>query len=223
MIEFQLTNGITIALALTLTVAIAYLAAQVRQNSRAVRSGNRQACLAFACDVYSEVAKDAQLAALFRSGLNDFSALNSNEKVRLHMFLQSMVILFQDSLNAYNENVISIEEYQSNRAAVTAVLRMPGGRVWWQDAQNAFSIELRNELNTESDANYALGDIYPYFLFEAGEKHQATVVQPSVDKEPSASATFANAYSDAANESIQPKKAVTEVNWRKGLVRRRAR
>ncbi|MFK8018944.1 MAG: hypothetical protein AB8B86_04175 [Pseudomonadales bacterium] len=225
MFEFQLTDAIILAVALTMILAICYLAKQVSVNSRAVRSCNRQASLAFASEVYAEVANDGELATLFRSGLNDFSSLSANEKVRMHFFLQSVVILFRDSFNAYNEEVISAEEYESNRAATTAVLRMPGGKVWWQDAQNAFATELRHELNTDTDAQYALGDIYPYFLFEEGELHQPENAAASINSE--GGSRIKGNSPTAANEELSESGVVAfnivEPNWRKGLARRRTR
>lgn len=233
MFEFQLTDAIILAVALTMILAIYYLAKQVSVNSRAVRSCNRQASLAFASEVYAEVANDGELATLFRSGLNDFSSLSENEKVRMHFFLQSVVILFRDNFNAYNEEVISAEEYESNRAATTAVLRMPGGKVWWQDAQNAFATELRHELNTDTDAQYALGDIYPYFLFKEGELHQPGLATSNSSRESDREScnTIQSNSPAAANEELPergPERSVVglnvvEPNWRKGLARRRTR
>lgn len=170
MFEFQLTDEISFALSVILIMAVTFVGARMHQNTRAVRSGHRQACLEFASKIYSEVAADKQLAKLFRSGLNDFDALSVEDKVRLHYFLQSIVTLFRDSMNAYNEEVINKEEYESNRASTMAVLCMPGGKVWWQDAQNAYPQEIREALNVQGDVSYALGDIYPYFLFTADEK-----------------------------------------------------
>ncbi len=164
MFEFELTDEISFALSVIMIMAVTFLGARMHQNTRAVRSGNRQACLAFASTIYSKVAADKQLAKLFRTGLNDFNALPVEDKIRLHYFLQSIVTLFRDSLNAFNEEVISREEYESNRASTMAVLCMPGGKVWWQDAQNAYPQEIREALNLQGDISYALGDIYPYFL-----------------------------------------------------------
>ncbi len=169
MFEFQLTEEISFAVSVIMVLAVLFLGVRMHQNTRAVRSGNRQACLAFASKVYSELAADKQLAKLFRRGLNDFAVLPVEEKVRLHYFLQSIVTLFRDSMNAYNEEVISKEEYESNRASTMAVLCMPGGKVWWQDAQNAYPQEIREALNLQGDISYALGDIYPYFLLSEDE------------------------------------------------------
>ncbi len=170
MFEFQLTDEISFAVSVVMVLAVLFLGARMHQNTRAVRSGNRQACLAFASKVYSELAADKQLATLFRRGLNDFAALSVEDKVRLHYFLQSIVTLFRDATNAYNEEVISKEEYESSRASTMAVLCMPGGRVWWQDAQNAYPQEIREALNLQGDISYALGDIYPYFLLAEDEE-----------------------------------------------------
>lgn len=170
MFEFELTDEISFAVSVVTILAVLFVGARMHQNTRAVRSGNRQACLAFASKVYSELAADKQLAKLFRKGLNDFASLAVEDKVRLHYFLQSIVTLFRDAMNAYNEEVISKEEYESNRASTMAVLCMPGGKVWWQDAQNAYPQEIREALNLQGDTSYALGDIYPYFLLDEDEE-----------------------------------------------------
>ncbi|MFK7733600.1 MAG: hypothetical protein AB8B48_18415 [Pseudomonadales bacterium] len=170
MFEFQLTDEISFAVSVAMVLAILFLGVRMHQNTRAVRSGNRQACLTFTSKVYSELAADKQLAKLFRKGLNDFAALSVEDKVRLHYYLQSIVTLFRDAVNAYNEEVISKEEYESNRASTMAVLCMPGGKVWWQDAQNAYPQEIREALNLQGDTSYALGDIYPYFLIADDEE-----------------------------------------------------
>ncbi|MEM8500416.1 MAG: hypothetical protein AAF542_20540 [Pseudomonadota bacterium] len=187
MFEFQLTEEISFAVSVIMVLAVLFVGARMHQNTRAVRSGNRQACLAFASKVYSELAADKHLAKLFRRGLNDFAALSVEDKVRLHYFLQSIVTLFRDSMNAYNEEVISKEEYESNRASTMAVLCMPGGKVWWQDAQNAYPQEIREALNLQGDISYALGDIYPYFLLSEDEEAADEKIQdgeePLIDEE----------------------------------------
>lgn len=247
MFELQLTDEIVLALSVLMICVITHLARRVYQNTRSVRSCNRQACLAFASEVYAQVAADKHLAAVFRSGLNDFNALEASDKVRLHFFLQSVVALFNDSYNAYREKVISESEFETNRAAIMAILCMPGGKVWWQDAQNAYPQKLRDALNSVGDLNYALGDIYPYFLLADGEE-PSVLLEPSAEQQPSAeenqsllsatSALESDNFAKASTAANEDNPAITDcdristndktptaaaMDWRKGLARRRTR
>ncbi len=192
---------IVLGIVCTLLLAIALLIRTLRANTLAIRSCNRQASLAFASDVYSSIVEDPLLSGIFRSGLNDFKALNEAEKIRMHYFLHNILMLFRDSYNAHQEKVIDEEEYESNKAAVLAVLRMPGGRTWWLDAQNAYPPALKAELDLSSDVRYALGDIFPYFIVDGEELERAA--------------------NDEAFIAQLGKRQKTD--WRQGRVRRRAR
>ncbi len=215
MFDFQVSDPVWLGALLTLILAVLHLARRIHQNSRAVRSCNRQACLAFASEVYGEIAGKPQLASLFRRGLNDFYALQPGERVQMHYFLQSVVTLFRDSYNAHNEGVISVDEYESNRAAARAVLRMEGGKTWWQDAQNAYPDAMREALNTEGDLTYALGDIYPYFIMHDDESpEEVSNTLTGFDQ----TQVAANDISCDKDQTNRP-----EPDWRRGLVRRRAR
>lgn len=231
MTDFLLSEEFRLLLTGALVLAVAVLAWLVYRNTRAVRSCNRQACLAFAGEVYGGIAADPKLTKLFRRGLNNFHTLSSDDQVRMHYFLQSTVGLFRDSMNAYNEKVISYEEYESNRAAAMAVLQMPGGKVWWQDAQNAYPQELRLELNAKGDLSYALGDIYPYFLL-AEDEHATQDEQPVSDQDSEQGATEVASINNAmtvkenrfaANEDNQSSAGSPATDWRRGLARKRAR
>lgn len=230
-LDYLLSEEFRLLLSVGLVLAIGVLAWTVYRNTRAVRSCNRQACLAFASEVYGEIATDPKLASLFRRGLNDFKTLSPDDKVRMHYFLQSTVGLFRDSFNAYNEKVISHEEYETNRAAAMAVLQMPGGKVWWRDAQNAYPQELRLELNAKGDLSYALGDIYPYFLLaqdEPATQDGALDGSSDANSQDDELAPIKNAMTVkenrfAANEDILGTVATPATDWRRGLARKRAR
>ena len=196
-------NSLLIALALVsaLLMAVVCLISVLRSNTKAVRSCNRQASLAFAADVYASIIEDPLLCSIFRSGLNDIESLTEPEKIRMHYFLHNTLLLFRDSYNAYQEKVINEEEYESNRAALMAVLRMPGGKAWWLDAQNAYPQDIKAELDLRSDVCYSLGDIFPYFIIGSEELAHAANDEAFID------------------QFDKPKK----IDWRQGRVRRRAR
>lgn len=210
MFEIQSTD-LVLLIAGLFTLALLVLGVRIAANTRAVRDGIHQANLALLSDLYFEIAGDPELAALFRRGLNDFANLTPDEKLRMHYLLQATVMTFRGTYDAYRSRQLSTEDYLAGRATILAVLRMPGGKVWWQDGQNAYPHSLREELSPKSDAPYSLADIFPYFTITGNELETAPELANSAANRP------------AANEERVAERTKGQYDWRRGHARRRIR
>jgi hypothetical protein len=118
--------------ALATIATLAYLALQIRGNTRAVRSQARQHSQSTTRSWTLAVAQDEPLADIFRRGLASFESLEPTEQIRF-TFLMSQIIgaselAFQDR----EDGVSNPKQLERALAGMLPLLRTPGGRAYWK-------------------------------------------------------------------------------------------
>jgi hypothetical protein len=124
---------------IAVVVTLAYLAVQIRQNTRHVRQSVE---LARATSIKGAnatepsmlaIAQDPELARIFRAGLADYSSLAGDESLRFTMVLGAMVSSI--AVQITEQMMLGIHESDSIGDQVLALKRFlatPGGREWWK-------------------------------------------------------------------------------------------
>jgi hypothetical protein len=87
--------------AVAVLVSLIYLAVQIRQNTRSVRSAGYQSLSTSLSDLAVSVAKSADLARIWQTGMTDPGQLSGVERVRLQAFLTAAYRQYQ---NLYFQN-----------------------------------------------------------------------------------------------------------------------
>ena len=118
--------------ALATVATLAYLAVQIRANTRMMRTQAGHASQAHSSQVAMGLAHDQQLAGVFRRGLADFEALEPDEQIQftflLSLFLSNAEMVFRDVQNGVSVPSALDRAWTSTRPFV----RSPGGRVFWE-------------------------------------------------------------------------------------------
>ena len=82
--------------ALAVIVTLGYLAAQIRQNTRTVRSATAQAIQSAMNEAHAHLKQASTSARIYRLGLSDLSMLDEDEQVQFSMTMYSIFAQFEN-------------------------------------------------------------------------------------------------------------------------------
>jgi hypothetical protein len=130
-------------------VSLVYLAVQIRQNTRAVRTSSFHAVTDSFNLLNTAIADNESLARVFRLGTEGLGNLNEDERVRFNFLFLGAIRIFE---TLYYQNKQGIGEPALWRAEIetmTALLGTPGGREWWGSNPLSLTPEFRAFVETE--------------------------------------------------------------------------
>lgn len=125
--------------AIAVVVSLAYLAAQVMQNTRAVRAGSADGAVRALQTWMRPLVQDPRVSRIFRLGIEDWHKLDPDDKARFfHMMLGFMKTMenlhFQFSKGALDPGV-----WRGWEHLMSGYIQSPGGQAYWQHRQRVFS------------------------------------------------------------------------------------
>ena len=127
------------------TVAtLAYLAAQIRQSSRATETASYIAVSAGMGDFVRMCAEDPDLADLYSRACESYTDLSRAERARAHMVFSTM--LFPNSLMLQLEQAGLVDPSASETVTIQSfklVFAMAGVRQWWELESRWFPAKLQ--------------------------------------------------------------------------------
>jgi len=142
--------------------SLAYLALQVRQNTRQMRlnaeslsmmheMGGAELSNAIALQVMT----DPDLADLVRRARHGEADLSPNERVRWGTYLLSALLIMQAGYHNYRKGLADEDSWKGHARGLVALMDCSGARDWWAKNQQRFSDSfvtfLDGELHTAAD------------------------------------------------------------------------
>ena len=129
--------------AIAVVATLIYLAAEIRQNTRAVRTGSHHGLTDSFNQLNAKIAEDERLARLFRLGLSEYDNLSSDEQISTaHLFLSYLrifeVLYFQREAGTVEEKLFQAEE-----KSLRYIFSQPGAIAWWRGNPISFTAEFR--------------------------------------------------------------------------------
>ena len=117
-------------------LTLAYLALQIRQNTRALKTTSHQETTREATGFTSQLAGDAELAEIFNIGARDWSALEERDRLRLSMLLFGLFFNFQNIFTLHKSGAIDEEYWRSQLEVMRWFMSLPGVAHWWGLGKN---------------------------------------------------------------------------------------
>jgi len=139
--------------AIAVFITLAYLALQIRQNTKAVRSAAVDASINSVMNVRGMMAQDAELAEIFRRGNENPDSLDALESYRHRALLQNVA---WSAWNVYSQAKYSDGGiWEPQKAVLQRVFGSPGGRRFLQEHaaefDHEFLLEVQNAVGERSD------------------------------------------------------------------------
>ena len=132
--------------AIGVIISLAYLAIQIRQNTRQIGEQSREMRIAAIDSIANSFSRfrdplirDPELAALWLRGLDDYSQLEEIEKVRLGRLLQELFFAHQNTWSRYREGAMTTEAWEDHQQAIAGNLRNPGIQHWWHEHRSIYA------------------------------------------------------------------------------------
>jgi hypothetical protein len=130
-------------------VTLAYLAFQIRQNTRVIRTSNFQSVIDASSHFTSAIACNAEVADIYRRGLESYTQLSAIDQIRFHALVSELFTAAQVTYQLNARRLIDEKLYQSHQEATTLFLRASGIQEWWRANQAWYHEDFRSVLETE--------------------------------------------------------------------------
>ena len=124
---------------LVVIASLAYLAVQVRQNTRSLRTENYSRALDRVSTMQAQMSRDAGFTTLFSRGLVDPSTLSPQERIQFTWCAYEMFGAFEFMFHQTESRAIPGEVWERWSATAAWWLSFPGIRAWWAAKPAPFS------------------------------------------------------------------------------------
>lgn len=118
--------------ALATVGTLAYLAVQIRANTRMVRAQSRHASNVGISEVAMGLAHDQQLAGIFRRGLANSDSLEPDELIQFTFLLSQFLAVPELVFTDVRTRVSDPAAFERAWASIRQLVRSPGGRAFWE-------------------------------------------------------------------------------------------
>ena len=135
--------------AIGVVVTLGYLAVQIRRNTISVRASTFQECVRDIATLSDLLATDAELARIWSTGLRDFDALKSEERVRFAAYMLGMFRRLENVLYQTQHGALDPAYWEGQLSAMRGTLSQPGVAAWWKRSQGLFSLSFREYVEQE--------------------------------------------------------------------------
>lgn len=130
-LEFLASLGEVVG-AIAVVVSLIYLAAQVRQSTRAQRLENSSRILDRTAAMQAALSRDPAMSVLFSKGVSDPSTLSPQERIQFTWAMYEFFGALEFMFLAARENSIADEIWQRWSSAAAWWLTFPGVQAWWE-------------------------------------------------------------------------------------------
>ena len=123
--------------------SLVYLAMQIRQNTRSVRSSAYQAAVASTVDVAARFASSNTLSETFSKGFRDYETLNGAERYRFGAYAYGMFRSYENIFYQHAQGAIEENLWLGFHNMLQRDIKVTGLAAWWDSQRNIFSPEFQ--------------------------------------------------------------------------------
>ena len=146
--------------ALATVGTLAYLALQIRQNTRSIRVSTFHESASRSADFSRAIAERKDLARIYRIGLGGMDQLeDDDDRVRFMMLLSTLFRQYEDLFFQYQAGTASSESWDAWRNSLRFTLSNPGFPPFWDVRRFAFTESFRQFVDAECETEEPLPTI----------------------------------------------------------------
>jgi hypothetical protein len=129
--------------ALGVIASLVYLALQIRQNTRSTRTAMYQATTRDMFEAADLMARDADLNAIWFTGIRDFDSLSREEMRRFASYMFSLLRRYDNAHHQTNAGMIDGEWWAGISETLEYTISHPGVQSWWKEGRSLFRPDFR--------------------------------------------------------------------------------
>lgn len=137
--------------AVTVVLSLVYVAAQLRQNTKALRRAASADAIAAIRHWNDALIRDPEVARIFSEGLSGFHALNESDRVRFITLLVNFFKTFEDLHYQYVEGALDREVWAGYEHLGKMYFNTPGMREYWAERRAIFSASFQRWMDAIAD------------------------------------------------------------------------
>ena len=135
--------------AIAVVVSLFYVASQIRQNTRAVKSATAQSVHENYASWYQLLAADGELSQVVVNGLKDYASLTEMDKARFVATFMAFLSYSQNAFIKWRENALSEELWSGWELLMMNLVSAPGGRSFWKERGYIFGEAFRDYVEND--------------------------------------------------------------------------
>ena len=122
-------------------ITLAYLATQIRANTRSVRSASLDSISTSISEFIDKTAQDPTLTKLWFDGLSGTVGLSEDDRRRFDLLLISLARRWENAFHQSRAGALESASWSGMQAGLTAVYLSPGAQSWWKQSRAILSTE----------------------------------------------------------------------------------
>jgi hypothetical protein len=130
-------------------ITLVYLAGQIRQNTRSIRTSAFQAAQRDIVDKLDGMSSDPELVRIYFDGNHKFESFSKEDRRRYATFMTGFLRRYENLLYQTRLGNIDREQWEGVLAELRTAFNYPGARAWWAQANGSFNRELREFVERE--------------------------------------------------------------------------
>ena len=127
--------------AMGVIVTLAYLASQIRQNTRAMHSQSAQSLAEAGAAMNAMIIEDADVARIFRTGLSKYQELSGDDRLRFRFLIGQWMLAYESVYVQHKLGTIDRQIFDARMNNLRLWLSTEGGSRAWEVGKEVFSQE----------------------------------------------------------------------------------
>lgn len=132
--------------AIAVVVSLVYLAAQIRQNTRAIRANTFHGIVDSLTDGIAEIARDAELTRIWIEALRQSGELSEVDRARFRLLLLMAVRRWENAFYQSRAGMLEEPQWEGIARDIRSIVLQPGFRSWWSGAPDVVSSDFSDFL-----------------------------------------------------------------------------
>jgi hypothetical protein len=124
--------------AIATVTTLAYLAFQIRQNTRAVRAGAVDSSISHSMDVRTSLYESEALTRIYNSGSHDPESLSEEDLVRFRLLYHNVMLSLWNVFSQTRLAGLPVETWSAQIPLLQRVLSTEGGKWFWANYSREF-------------------------------------------------------------------------------------
>jgi hypothetical protein len=118
---------------IAVVVSLVYLASQIRQNSRLLRSSTSAVTMDATNAVSRLIAEHPETARIYWAGLEDRSSLSDSDRQRFDPMVSMTIGAFDQEYDFFLDGMMSERVWNRRRRSMTWTMQQRGMQQWWSN------------------------------------------------------------------------------------------
>jgi hypothetical protein len=130
--------------AIAVVVSLIYLAVQIRQNTRAVRSASHQTLVSSEQAIQASISDNREVARIVVQANKDFDALDEEDRLRFLMLAGRLFSNFENIYYQYSRGLLDEDLWRPWSDSIPFFVQQPGFLRYWEIFRFGFAEPFRD-------------------------------------------------------------------------------